>query len=142
MVGTAGKILIGVGIGIAVVIGIFVALFVVAVDIFMEVTEDINEQAEEWDLIKDRLSSYPESIAFTALYPDSMEELISIIPPNYRYELRAIEDGSVFETDSLIIEYNAETGESNITYLCTEPDGDRTTYGGGDLAEVMADVCG
>lgn len=142
MVGTAGKILIGVGIGIAVVIGIFVALFVVAVDIFMEVTEDINEQAEEWDLVRDKLSSQPESIAFTALYPDSMEELISIIPPNYRYELRAIEDGSVFETDSLIIEYNAETGKSGVTYLCTEPDGDRITYDGDDLAEVMADVCG
>lgn len=143
MVGTAAKILIGVGIGIAVVIAAIVALFMIAADIFVDIAEDAGEMAVEWDRIMDKLSLYPESVEFVALYPSHTEDLISIFPPNYQYELRSIdEDGSVFETDSLIIEYNADTDESHATYLCTEPDGDRVRYDGDDLAEVMADVCG
>ena len=89
-----------------------------------------------------KLGAYPESVEFKRLYPEHMVETISILPPHYQYELRSIdEDGSIFETDSLIIEYNADTGESTSTYLCIEPDGDRVSYSGDDLAEVMADVC-
>ena len=89
------------------------------------------------------LGAYPESAEFKRLYPDHIEETINVGHPNYQYELRSIdEDGSVFETDSLIIEYNSDTDESKITFLCTEPDGDRIAYDRGDLAEVMASVCG
>ena len=143
MVGTAVKILVGVAIGIAVVIGIVVALLFTAVNVFEGMVDDINEQGKEWDRIGAELRAYPESAAFVALYPEYREELFSVIPNVYQYELRSIdEDGSVFETDSLIIEYNAESGQSTITYLCEEPDGDRTKYDRDDLAEVMASVCG
>lgn len=143
MVGTAVKILIGVAIGIAVILGIVAALLVVAVDIFEEVVIDLDEQARERDRIATLLGSYPESAEFVSLYPEYMEELISIIPGVYQYELRSIdEDGNVFETDSLIIEYDAGTDQSTITYLCIEPDGDRIKYDRDDLAEVMAGVCG
>lgn len=143
MVGTAVKILIGVAIGIAVILGIVAALLAAAVNIFEDVVVDLDEQARERDRVAALLGSYQESAAFVDLYPEYMEELISIIPGVYQYELRSIdEDGSVFETDSLIIEYDAGTDQSTITYLCTESDGDRVTYDEDDLAEVMADVCG
>ena len=110
---------------------------------FEEMADDLGEQGNDRDRIAASLRLYPESAVFAALYPEYMEELISIIPGVYQYELRSIdEDGSVFETDSLIIEYNAETDQSTITYLCIEPDGDRIKYDMDDLAEVMAGVCG
>ena len=137
--GTIVKILIGVAIGIVAIIAILVALFMAAVDVFV----DIGEMEADRMAVADMLSAYPEAAEFKSLYPDYMEETISVLPPNYQYELRSIgEDGSVFETDSLIIEYNSDTDESKITFLCTEPDGDRIAYDRGDLAEVMASVCG
>ena len=137
--GTIVKILIGVAIGIVAIIAILVALFMAAVDVFV----DIGEMEADRMAVADMLSAYPEAVEFKSLYPDYMEDTISVLPPHYQYELRSIdEEGSVFETDSLIIEYNSDTDESKITYLCTEPDGDRIAYDRGDLAEVMASVCG
>ena len=98
--------------------------------------------ASDSEAVSKFLGAYPESVEFKRLYPDYMEDTISILHPHYQYELRAIDEGgSVFETDSLIIEYNADTGESASTYLCTEPDGDRVSYDQADLAEAMAGVC-
>lgn len=137
--GTIVKILIGVAIGIVAIIAILVALFMAAVDVVV----DIGEMEADRMAVADMLAAYPESAEFRSLYPDHMEDTISVLPPHYQYELRSIdEDGGIFETDSLIIEYNSDTDESTITYLCTEPDGDRISYGGDDLAEVMASVCG
>lgn len=136
--GTAVKILIGVAIGIVAVIAVIVVLLVTALDVIV----DIGEMEADRLGIFEMLASYPESLEFKRLYPDYMEETISIVPPHYQYELRSVDDGSIFETDSLIIEYNADTDESTIKYLCIEPDGDRMTYDGDDLVEVMASVCG
>ena len=136
--GTAVKILIGVAIGIVAVIAVVVVLLVTALDVIV----DIGEMEADRLGIFEMLGSYPESLEFKRLYPDYMEETISIVPPHYQYELRSVDDGSIFETDSLIIEYNADTDESTIKYLCIEPDGDRMTYDGDDLVEVMESVCG
>lgn len=136
--GTAVKILIGVAIGIAAVIAVTAALLWAALDVVV----DIGEMEADRMAVYEMLGSYPESLEFKRLYPDYIEETISIVPPHYQYELRSVDDGSIFETDSLIIEYNADTDESTIKYLCIEPDGDRATYDGDDLVEVMASVCG
>lgn len=140
--GTAVKILVGVAIGIAVAIGLAVALLWAALDIAVEIGDDVMQVSTDSTEVAAKLGAYPESVEFKRLYPKHMVETISILPPNYQYELRSIdEDGSIFETDSLIIEYNANTGESTSTYLCIEPDGDRVSYSSDDLAEVMAGVC-
>lgn len=137
--GTAVKILIGVAIGIVAVIVLIVALAWVALDVFVNIGDAESDRMN----VAMMLGAYPESVEFKRLYPEHMEETISIIAPHYEYELRSIgEDGSLLNTDSLIIEYNADTDEATITYLCTEPDGDRISYDDGDLAEVMAGVCG
>ena len=141
MVGTAVKILIGVAIGIAVVIGLAVALFMAAIGPITDLAIEVGESEAQRDEAKQKLAAYPESVEFVRLHPDYTEEVIGI-PPNFEYELRAIEDNSVFGTDTLKIEYNAETGRTGgITYLCTDEDGYRQTYSGGDLAEAMAGVC-
>ena len=137
--GTIVKILIGVAIGIVAIIAILVALSIALLDAVV----DIGEMEADRMAVRDMLAVYPEAVEFKSLYPDYKEDTISVLPPNYQYELRSIEeDVGVFETDSLIIEYNADTDESKITFLCTEPDGDRITYDGDDLAEVMASICG
>ncbi len=92
--------------------------------------------------VSDKLGAYPESVEFKRLYPEHMEDTLITLPSHYLYELRALDkDGGVFETDSLIIDYNADTGESTITYVCTEQDGDRVSYTRDDLIEVMAGMC-
>ena len=136
--GTAVKILIGVAIGIVAVIVLIGVLAWTALDIVVDIGEAEYDRME----IEIMLGSYPESVEFKRLYPEYREDTLSFIPGHYEYELRSVgEDGSLLNTDSLIIEYNADTGESTITYLCTEPDGDRISYDRGDLAEVMAGIC-
>ena len=140
--GTAVKILVGVAIGIAVVIALALAFLMAALDFTIEFGGDAAQVDTDSEDVAEILGALPESVEFKRLYPDYMEDTISILPPHYQYELRAIdESGSVFETDSLIIEYNADNGEATSAYLCTEPDGDRVKYDRDDLAEAMAGVC-
>ena len=122
------------------VIVLIVALLWTALDIVVDIGEAEHDRME----VEIMLGSYPESIEFKRLYPEYREDTFSgVIPSHYEYELRSVgEDGSLLNTDSLIIEYNADTGESTITYLCIEPDGDRVSYNAEDLAEVMAGICG